>query len=167
MAFEKLLNIAAQESQLLEMLVSEIQANYFKYQNECYFLKLEKVSEIQSTNKAFQLGNDVPILDGGTSKIVRVKTFEDMYALGDFFYDSKFMHACLLLKYERGRYELLCHGFFWSDIFEILPDKIVDSRPREGSIHREKSLLPSRKFLAQAFGGISSAVTTSKRNKSV
>jgi hypothetical protein len=160
MAFEKLLNIVAAESQLLEMLVAEIQANYFKYQNECYFLKLEKVFEIKS---AF----DEPILDGGTSKITWIKSFTDIYIARDFFYDTKFQRACILLKFERRRYELLCQGFFFGNSFEIWPDKIVDSRPYGASSNLEETLQPSHEFLAQAFGDITSKVSSLKRVKTV
>ena len=148
MAFKELLNKPAAESDLLKQIARHLQSQYSAYQNACYFMKLEKLTD-------------------QTSQIIWVKTFSDMYDLGDFFYDTVYERACILVKFEEGRYELLTHGFHLFDRFKIWPDKTEGHRTSEVTGNREHAKMIPREILENAFGEIRGAVSTAKRNKAV
>src|SRR3989344_1543441 len=122
MAFNELLNVLAAEADLLKKIVFHLQSHYSAYQKNCYFLKLDKVAE-------------------KNSQIVWIKTFSDMYALGDFYYDTEFQRSCVLVKFEDGRYELLFQGFQIGDRFKVWTDKIEGNRPIEITWNREERQL--------------------------
>ncbi len=104
MAIDKFLNQPFSELDFLKVLTEEIQNNYEFYKNECYFLKLSN------------LGNKL-------SEISWVKTFPSAEAQNDFYYDTKFMRACMMFKFSKRAncYTLLCSGYYCSAWFEILP----------------------------------------------
>ncbi|MEQ1664885.1 MAG: hypothetical protein ABL927_05865 [Bdellovibrionales bacterium] len=143
MAFEELLNKPTHESVLLEQFVAHIQANYLKYQTEFYFLKLD-------------------LLADKTVQIVWVKTFADEDTWGDYFYDTVFERACILLKFEKERYELLIHGFQVCDRFKIWPNKIEGSEPINMTWNLEERKMISREILEGAFGEIADNLSEPK-----
>ncbi|MEQ1665109.1 MAG: hypothetical protein ABL927_07000 [Bdellovibrionales bacterium] len=154
MEFEELFFKPAHESALLDQLVIYLQANYATYQNSCYFIKLFNVVGEKS---------GLP----QNSQIVWVKAFTDMYVLGDYFYDTVNERACILVKFEEGRYELLIHGFQLCDRFKIWPDKISERRPIEINWNRENKKIIDRELLERGFGEITSTLFATKRDKSV
>jgi hypothetical protein len=147
MAFEELLNQPATESSLLKQLVAEIQANYTKYQTECFFFKLEKAEMMHSTATVF-------------SQIAWVKKISNKNKLVDFFYNSINERACILLNFEVGRYDLFIQGFQTCDRFKIWPNRITDSRPIQMSGTIETQQMHSRELLENAFGEIDSKLNT-------
>ena len=144
MAFEILLNNPMTEPQLLELLTSEVRKNHDQHQNTFFFFKLK------------YLGDKI-------SEIIWQKTFNTRYEFADFYYDSKLRRAAIMLKFCKGRYEVLCQGFYYFDRFELWPDKIVNSRPIE-SVPEDIDCLPapSRELLDRGFGEITRALASSK-----
>jgi hypothetical protein len=143
MAFEELLNKPMRESVLLEQFVAHIHTNYLKYQKQFYFLKLE-------------------LFAGKTVQIVWVKTFADEDTWGDYFYDAVFQRACILLKFEKGRYELLIQGFQVSDRFKLWKNKTEGRDPIDITWNRENKKMISRELLEGAFGEITETLSASK-----
>ncbi|MEQ1666036.1 MAG: hypothetical protein ABL927_11750 [Bdellovibrionales bacterium] len=143
MAFEEVLNKPTHESVLLEQFVAYVQGNYSQFQTEFYFLKLE-------------------LLADKTVQIVWVKTFADEDTWGDFFYDTIFERACILLKFEKERYELLIQGFHTSDRFKIWPGKTEGRDPIEITWNRETRKMISREILEGAFGEFTDTLSEGK-----
>lgn len=112
MEFSHFINDTLPEPKILEYVVWEIQKNYLQYQNKYFFLKLESMG-------------------GRISKLAWVKTFDNKHDFAKFYYDTKFMRAAIMIKYYKGRYEILCQGFYYTDHFEIWPDKVLNSKPLE------------------------------------
>lgn len=148
MAFDKLLNKPASEADLLKQIIELIQAHYSTYQDSCYFIKLDRHNE-------------------QTSQIAWIKSFSNMYDLGDFYYDTVYERACILVKFENGYYELLIQGFQVCDRFKIWPDKIEGSRPMKLSGQRETIKMVPRELIERGFGEIAGALAVTKRNKAV
>lgn len=148
MAFEGLFNKPMLERELLDQLVAEIQSNYFKFQDECFFLKLSKV-------------------EGKKVQIVWEKSFPNAFDLADFYYDTKHQRACIMVKFEHNQYHILCQGFFWTDRFEVLLDRVVNSRPFEWDEDKESKLMVSRELIEKGFGEISETLVLTKRKKAV
>ncbi len=146
MAFEILLNNPMSEPQLLNMLISEVQRNYDHHQNTYFFFKLNYTDE-------------------KNSQIIWQKTFSTREEFANFYYDTKFMRAAVMLKFCKGRYEVLCLGFCCTDRFEIWPDKTLNHRPMEGSHMDVDSMsMPPRELLERGFGEITEALISSKAN---
>ncbi|MDZ4662850.1 MAG: hypothetical protein SGJ18_14655 [Pseudomonadota bacterium] len=146
MAFEALLNNSTSEPKLLDLLISEVQRNYDHHQNTIYFFKLDYIGE-------------------KNSKIIWQKTFSSRDDFADFYYDTKFMRTAIMLKFCKGRYEVLCLGFFYSDRFEIWPDKTLNHRPMERQHRNEENFpMPPRELLDRGFGEIAEALAGSKSN---
>lgn len=148
MAFEQFLDKPALEQELLSLLTHELQDNYLKYQNEYFFLKLEKV-------------------EGKTTKIIWVKSFLDPAKFTHFIFDTKFERACIMIKFHKGQYEILCQSFFLFDCFQILPDRTLNSRPIECSGDREETPMISLELLVKGFGEISGTLQSTKRNEAI
>ena len=148
MLFNELLNKPAPEADLLKQITEQIQAQYLTYQDSCYFIKLDRHNE-------------------QASQIVWIKFFSDMYALGNFYYDTVYQRACILVKFEEGSYELLIQGFQICDRFKIWPDKTEGSRPMNMSGQRETIKMVPRELIERGFGEITGALAATKRNKAV
>lgn len=148
MAFEELFFKTDVEQDLLKNLIQFIQLNYFKLQNEYYFLKLEHVPD----NK---------------SQIIWAKAFSNMYELGDFYYDTILERLCILVKFEENRYELLVQGFSISDRFKVWPNKTEGHYPIEITWNREEKRMSSREILERGFGEIAGQLSLIKGNKAV
>lgn len=148
MAFEVLINKPMPEDKLLAQIVAEIKANYSSYQELCFFLKLSKYS---------------PRL----SQIIWIKEFNNIYSLGDFYYDTKFERSCVLIKFQQGRYDALCHGFHWSNRIKIWPTRISAGRSIEITWNREEKEMISRELFERGFGEIISDLEVTNRNKAI
>ena len=146
MAFEALLNKPMTEPKLLELLTAETQKSFNLHQDTYYFFKLKYLTD-------------------KISEVIWVKSFDNPKDFADFVYDTKFMRAAMMLKFKSGRYEVLCHGFSFTDHFEVWPDKILNSEPIEGiDPNYDNTPMPSREILEGAFGEINQAVALSKSN---
>lgn len=144
MAFENLLNNPMHEAKLLELLTSEVQKNFEQIQNTYFFFKLRYLYEKKS-------------------EIIWQKTFSTKKDFADFIYDTKFMRAAIMLKYDKGRFEVLCIGFYYSDQFEIWPDRVLNSIARERPLRDvDKAPMPPREVIERGFGEIKHALSTSK-----
>lgn len=144
MPFKSLLYKSMRESELLKLLVNEIQKNYQQYQGHYYFIKLQHTGD-------------------NLSEMTWVKAFTNPKDLADFHFESKFMKASVMLKFCKDRYELLCIGYFHSDQFEIWPDNINDSRPRDYEfIDQERSPHIPRDLIEAAFKDFQQALASSK-----
>ena len=148
MLFNELLKKPASEADLLKQITELIRAQYLTYQDSCYFIKLDKLNE-------------------QASQIVWIKSFSDMHALGDFYYDTVYERACVLVKFEESSYELFIQGFQICDRFKILPDKIEGSRPMVWGGQIEEIKMTSRELLERGFGEITKTLAATKRNKAV
>ena len=146
MGFDVLLNKPLSEPQLLDILVAETQKNYLDHQNTYYFFKLKNDGE-------------------KTSEIIWIKSCDNPEDFADFYYDTKVLRASIMLKFCKGRYEVLCQGYFYSDHFEIWPDKILNSRPMERRRPKPDDIpAPPRELVEGAFGEITQALASSKSN---
>lgn len=147
MAFEALINKPMLEEKLLELLVAETRSNYGHLPDKYYYFKLKDV-------------------DGKSSEIIWPKTFTTREEMADFFYDTKFFRAAITIKFrEKGCYEVLYQGFQCFDVFEIWPDKILNSRPiKKYSKNYEKTPMLPRELIERGFGEITRGVGTSKSN---
>lgn len=148
MTFDDFINKPASESDLLKQLVWHIQSQYSSYQNSCFFIKLDKVTE-------------------QTSQIIWIKSFADAYELGDFYFDTINQRACILIKFEKGYYELFIQGFQICDRFKILTDKTEGSRPMKLSGQIEEHEIIPRDLFESGFGEITRELSFTKRNKAV
>ncbi|MCB0350145.1 MAG: hypothetical protein KDD38_03110 [Bdellovibrionales bacterium] len=150
MAFEELINKPMSEEQLLAAVTRVIQANFEGLSDSYFFMKLER-SE-----------NDL-------TQIVWIKSFVDVYELGDFYYDTKYERANIMIKAIEDHFELMCHGFRLFDRYKIYRDTIIDSRPIfwGGDIDYSRRPMISRELLNNAFGEIKEELNSSKRNKAV
>ena len=150
MAFKELLNISLPERDLYQMVSEKLQREYTLHQNAWYFIKLEK-----DKNKL------------GHSYISWVKEFDDPDKMMDFHYDTVNLRACILTKFESGKHQILCHGFWVFNIYTITPIQI--SAGREGILagRTEYGKMIDRELLESAFGEITSELKSAKRQKSV
>ena len=89
MAFEGLLNKPMLEQQLLELITQELQQDFSQHQETYYFLKLEKASPEKFVSIAW------------------IKTFTDIHEWSDFYWDTKYQRACVMIKFVKDRYEVL------------------------------------------------------------
>jgi hypothetical protein len=153
MAFDELIHQTATESDLLNQLVRQIQKNYSQYQTACFFMKLEKVYDFSNIRKL--------------SKIIWIKTFADIYDLSDFFVDTKYERACIMIQFEKNRYEVLAHGFYLFDRFKIWPNKTSDHRSSAVTYNRENEKMISRDLLEYGFSEISNILAMTKTNKAM
>lgn len=124
------------EPQLLKLFTSEVQKNFEKFQDTCFFFKLKYVK-----NKK--------------SKIIWQQTFDTNNELINFYFDNKFMRTAIMLKFRKNHYEVLCLGFCFSDRFEIWPDITLNHLPEmRQTINRENFSLPPKELLERGFGEI-------------
>ncbi len=148
MGFNELLNLPAAETSLLGQIVDCLQAQYIFHQKTCYFIKLGKCTE-------------------QTSQIVWIKTFSDIYELSDFYCDSVFERACILVKFEEDCYQILIQGFQISYKFKVWPNKFEWRHPQKITWNRENKKMISREILKYGFGEVSSLLSNTKSNKAV
>ena len=135
------------EPELLDLLVAEIRNNYGLHQDTRFFFKLKEINE-------------------SSSEIIWFKTFDNRKDFADFYYESNFFRAAIMLKYrETGCYEIFCMGFHYFDVFDVWPDRILNSRPiKKYSKNFENTLMIPREIVERGFGEISQAVASFKSN---
>ncbi len=146
MPFKKLINKSMSESLLLNLIAVEIQAHFFDCQSLYFFLKVNKSGD-------------------NFSEIVWIKTFDDAYALRDFFYDTVMDRACVMVKFEKGHYDVLFRGHYYSNRIEIWLDKVTDGYPVEWESDRESRPMLPFEFLEKAFGELKEMLIAAPDNQ--
>ncbi len=148
MAFETLLNKSMSEQDLVKQITLLLQSNYLKFQSQSYFLKLENT-------------------DMGLSQIAWLKSFSTNSELKSFYYDSKFLRACVLIGFYKGRYEVACQGFYWFNMFAIGLDYTTTRVEYEVRNNVETCKMLPRDVLDKGFGEISASLASAKRPKAI
>jgi hypothetical protein len=148
MAFEKFFDKPMEESLLLDQLIAELQTHYSKYQDECYFLRLSK----------------------GPEKSVQVswaKAFKNSTELKDYYYDTKFERACVVLKFQDGKYEIMIQGFYLTDHRQVSLESSTKGRPIIGKGNIESMRMPPQELIEKGFADLQGHLIASSRKKAV
>src|SRR5690606_28522425 len=103
-----------------ELITQELQQDFSQHQETYYFLKLEKASPEKFVSIAW------------------IKTFTDIHEWSDFYWDTEYQRACVMIKFVKDRYEVLCQGFYWFGRFEVCPKQRPPSHAFEGTGNLEK-----------------------------
>lgn len=148
MDLNQLLKISAPETELVELLAAMLQRNYLELREACSFIKLEKCGEQQST-------------------FAWIKSFDNPYDLKDFYYDTVMERACILFRYQKDHYEILCHGYFYSNWIEVWPDHVTEGMPSICSGNIETNHMPPRELIEKGFAELTGIMTHSNRKESV
>src|SRR5206468_2753055 len=124
----------------------ELQRHYNEYQDKAFFIKLEKSSEGEKQ-----------------SYISHVKTFPNDDLLMDYFYDTEYERACILIRFEEPIYIALCQGFYVGNLLKITPDLInIPRRQIDCSGDHETRKKVPREIL-RGFSEIADAVISLKK----
>ncbi len=125
------------ELELFDFVCREVQKNYSKFQQNWFFLKLKK-SETDS-------------------EIEWVKAFPTGYAAKEFYYDSKTWRACIMVKFEEGRYQPIMFGHTYHiGNVDVWADRIESEPPSEALENIESRELHD---LGKLFGGFNDIKT--------
>src|SRR5690606_36162674 len=130
---------------LLDLISQEIKDHFFEYKDTCFFLKLEKSS------------------DGKLCHIAWVKTFSNIKDYLDFFWDTEFQRACILIHFDKILYRIFCSGYYWSDGFQVGHKYTCYGFPEESSGTRESRKMLPRELL-KGFGELTLVLKKSNGN---
>ena len=147
MAFEPLMNKPMPEINLLKKVIAYIQKNYSKLSSQCYFIKL---------------ATPYPYM----TQMTWVKNFDDVYKLGDYYFNTKFHRTCIMVKFDKDKYEILFEGYNIYDRIKVWPGSISEIDPILTVVNCEEVPMISHELLHYAFGEITEELQT-KGNKSV
>jgi hypothetical protein len=146
MGFEDIAYKPMPEIDLLNAVSSALQSNFSNLQDRYFFIKLEKCEQRES-------------------KISWVKDFADINDLFNFYFDSKFQRACILVRFKHGRYRIFLYGHSECctlDVFQERFDILRKSESLSDSYDRESfRMLP--KELLGAFGDISTLLQSNNK----
>jgi hypothetical protein len=143
MAFEQLFNQPNSELDLLNQVAEILKSEFARLEDTYYFLKLSNCGD-------------------GQSEIIWEKSYDNLYDLGVFIWDSPNWRASILVRFENDHFVTDCFGFSFSHTILVWPDRIKKYPYEKCTRNREERPMPTREQI-EGIADLAGEVQRSKK----